>query len=76
MGRAYSTNGEKGKAYRILMGKPEGRRSLERLRRIWANNIKTNLTDIASTVMDWTDLSQYKGQWRTSANTIIKLRVP
>jgi hypothetical protein len=40
MGRAYSTNGEKRNAYRILVGKLEGKRPLGRPRRRWVNNIK------------------------------------
>jgi hypothetical protein len=40
MGRAYSKNGEKRNAYKILMGKPEGKRPLGRTRRRWVDNIK------------------------------------
>jgi hypothetical protein len=43
MGRAYSTNGEKMNAYRILVGKPEGRRPLGRQRHGWVDNIKVDL---------------------------------
>jgi hypothetical protein len=46
MGKECSTNGEKGKAYRILVGKPEGRRSLGRPRRRRVNNIKMYLREI------------------------------
>jgi hypothetical protein len=45
MGSAYSTNGEKRKAYRILVGKPEGKRPLGRPRRRWVDNIKTDIGD-------------------------------
>jgi hypothetical protein len=44
MGRACSTNGEKKNAYRILAGKPEGKRPLGRLRRRWVDNIKINVS--------------------------------
>jgi hypothetical protein len=46
MGRARSTNGEKRNAYRILVGKPEGKRPLERRRRRWVDNIKMDLRQI------------------------------
>jgi hypothetical protein len=46
MGRACSTNGEKRNPYRILVGKPKGKRPLGRSRRRWVNNIKIDLTEI------------------------------
>jgi hypothetical protein len=46
MGRAYSTHGAKKNAYRILMGKPEGKRPLGRLRHRWVNNVKMDLREI------------------------------
>jgi hypothetical protein len=57
MGRECSTNGEKRNAYRILVGKPEGKRSLGRPRRRWVDNIKLDLRDIRWGVMDWIDLA-------------------
>jgi hypothetical protein len=45
MGRACSTNGEKRNAYRVLVGKPEGKEPLGRPRRRWVNNIKIDLRD-------------------------------
>jgi hypothetical protein len=52
-------------AYRILEGKPEGRRPLGRSRRRWVNNIKTNLRETRWGGMDWIDLAQDRGHWRT-----------
>jgi hypothetical protein len=49
--------GEKRNAYRILVGKPEGKRPLERPRRRWLDNIKMHLTEIGSDGMDWTNLA-------------------
>jgi hypothetical protein len=68
--------GEKRNAYRILMGKPEGKRSLGRPRRRWVDNIKIDLTDIGWDGMDWIDLAQDWDQWRALVNTAINLRVP
>jgi hypothetical protein len=52
MGGAYSTNGEKRNAYRISVGKPEGRRPLGRPRRRWVDNIKMDLREIARDGVD------------------------
>jgi hypothetical protein len=76
IGRACSTNGEKRNAYRILVGKPEGKRPLERPRRRCVDNIKINLREIGLDGMDWIDLSQDRYQWRALVNTVINLRVP
>jgi hypothetical protein len=58
MGKACSTNGETRNAYRILVGKPEGKRPLGRSRRRWVDNIKIYLREIEWDGMDWIDLSQ------------------
>jgi hypothetical protein len=68
--------GEKKNAYRILLGKPEGKRPLGRLRRRWVDNIKMDLRDIGWDDMDWIDLIQDRDQWRTLVNTVMNLRVP
>jgi hypothetical protein len=46
MGRACGTNAEKRNAYRVLVGKPEGNRPLERPRRRWVDNIKMDVREI------------------------------
>jgi hypothetical protein len=76
MGRACSTNGETRNAYRILVGKPEGRRSLGRPRRRWVDNIKMDLREIGWDDMDWIDLAQVRDQGRALVNTVMNLRVP
>jgi hypothetical protein len=58
MGRACSTNGEKRNAYRILVGKPEGKRPLGRPNRTLVDNIKMDLREIQWAGMDWIDLAQ------------------
>jgi hypothetical protein len=76
MGRACSTKLEKRNAYRILMGKPEGKTPLGRPRRRWMNNIKIDLREIGWDGMDWIDLAQDRDQWRALVNTVMNLRVP
>jgi hypothetical protein len=68
--------GEKRNAYRILVGKPEGRRPLGRQRRRWVDNIKMDLRAIGWDGVDWVDLAQDRDQWRALVNTVMNLRVP
>jgi hypothetical protein len=68
--------GEKRNAYRILVGKPEGKRPLGRPRRRWEDNIRMDLRDIGWGGMDWIDLAQDRDQWRALVNTVMNLRVP
>jgi hypothetical protein len=75
MGEACSTNGEKRNAYRILVGKPEGRRQLGRPRRRWLGK-KVYLREIGWDGVDWIDMAQDKDQWRTLVNTVLNPRVP
>jgi hypothetical protein len=76
MGRACSTNGEKRNAYRILVGNPDGKRPMGRLRHRWVDNIKMDIREIGWDGMDWIDLAQDRDQWRTLMNTMVKFRVP
>jgi hypothetical protein len=76
MDRACSTNGKKRNAYRILVGKPEGKRSLGRPRCRWVDNIKKNIREIGWDGMDWIDLVQDRDHWRALVNTVMNLRVP
>jgi hypothetical protein len=76
MGRACSTNGEKRNTYRILVGKPEGKRPLGRPRRRWMDSIKMDLREIDGDDMDWIDLIQDRDRWRALVDTIMNLRVP
>jgi hypothetical protein len=68
--------GETRNAYRILVGKPEGKRPLGRPRRRWVDNIKMNLGEIGCDGRDWIELAQDRDQWRALVNTMMNLRVP
>jgi hypothetical protein len=62
MGRTCSTNGAKSNVYRILVGRPEGKRLLGRPRRRWVGNIKLDLREIGWDGMDWIDVAQDREQ--------------
>jgi hypothetical protein len=66
---------EKRGAYRILVGRPEGRRPLGRSRRRWEDNIKMDLQDVGWG-MDWIELAQDRDRWRALVNAVMNLRVP
>jgi hypothetical protein len=68
--------GENWNPYRILVGKPEGRRPLGRPRRGWEDNIKMGLREIGWGGMDWIDVAQDRDQWMALVNTVMNLRVP
>jgi hypothetical protein len=68
--------GEKRNAFRILVGKPESKRPLGKPRRRLVDNIKMVLGEIGWDGVDWIDLAQDRGQWRTLVNTVMNLRVP
>jgi hypothetical protein len=66
---------EKRNAYRILVGKPEGKRSLRRPRRRWVNNIKIDLRARGWDGLDLIDLIQDRDQWKALVNMVINLWV-
>jgi hypothetical protein len=63
-------------AYRILVGKPEGKRPLGRSRHRWVDNIKMDLREIGWDGMDWFDLAQDRNQFRALVNMVMNLCVP
>jgi hypothetical protein len=67
--------GEKRDSYRILVGKPEGKRPLGGPRREWVDNVKRDLREIRWDGMDCIDLAQDRDQWRALVNTVMNLRV-
>jgi hypothetical protein len=75
MGGACSTHGKNRNAYRVLVGKPEGKRPLRRPRRRWKGNIKMDLSEIGWSGMDWIDLAQDRDQCRALVNTVMNLWV-
>jgi hypothetical protein len=68
--------GEKRSAYRILVGEPEGKIPLARIRCRWEDNIKMDISETGWGGMDWIDLVQDGDQWRALANTVMNRRVP
>jgi hypothetical protein len=60
--------------YSILVGKPEGKRSLGRPRRRWVDNIKMELREIGMGGMDWIDVAEDRDQWRALVNTVMNFR--
>ena len=68
--------GEKRVVYRVLVGKPEGKRPLEKPRHRWQDNIKLDLREMGCGGMDWIRLAQDKDRWRALVNAVMNLRVP
>jgi hypothetical protein len=76
MGGPCSTNGEKRNAYKLLLGKPEGKRPLGRPRRRWVDNIRIDLGEVEWGDVDWIDLAQDRNRWRALVNSVLNFRVP
>ena len=68
--------GEGRGVYRVLVGKPEGKRSIGRPRHMWEDNIKTDLQEVGCGGMDWIELAQERDRWRALVNAVMNLRVP
>jgi hypothetical protein len=67
--------GEERKVYKVLVGKPEGRRALERPRRRWENGIRMDLREIGLEGVDWIRLAQDRDRWRAVINAVMNRRV-
>jgi len=63
--------GERRGAYRVLVGKPEGKRPLGRPKHRWEDNIKMGLPRVGSEGMDWIELAQDRDSWRAHANAVM-----
>jgi hypothetical protein len=68
--------GEKRKAYRSLVGKPEGRRPLGRPRRSWVDIIRMYLGEVGWGDVDWIGLAKDRNRWRALVNSVLNFRVP
>jgi len=68
--------GEKRGVYRVLVGKPEGRRPLGRPRRRWEDNIEMDHQEVGCGDMDWIGLAQDIDTWRAFVTAVVNLWVP
>jgi len=62
--------------FKVLVGKPEGKRPLGRHRRRWEDNIKMDLQEVGCGGMDWIELAQDKDRWRALVNAVMNIWVP
>jgi hypothetical protein len=67
--------GEERKVYKVLVGKPEGKRPLGRTRRRWKDGIRMDLREIGLGDVDWIQLSQDRDRWRAVVSAVMNLRV-
>ena len=68
--------GEERRVYRVLVGKPEGKRPLGRPRRKWVDNITMDLQEVGCGHVDWIGLAQDRDRWRTLVSAVMNLQVP
>jgi transposase len=66
----------RGEVYRVLLGRPEGKRPVGRPRRRWEDHIKMDLREIGIDGARWIQLAQDRVQWRAFLKTLMNLRVP
>jgi hypothetical protein len=74
--RHVARMGEEMVVYRVLVGKPEGKRPPGRPRRRWVDNIRNDLQEVGCGHMDWIVLAQDRDRWRTLVSAVMNLRVP
>jgi hypothetical protein len=66
----------RGGIYRVLVGKPEGKRPLGRPRSRWEDNIKIDIQEVGCGGMDWFELAREMDRWRVLVNAVMDFRVP
>jgi len=76
MGGHIARTGERGGLYRVLVGKPEGKRPLGSPRRRWEDNIKMELQEVVSGGVDWIELAQERDRWQALVTAVMNLWVP
>ena len=74
--RHVARMGEKRGLYRVLVGKPDGKRQFGRPRLRWENNIKIDLQEVGCGDVDWIELAQDTDRWRALVSAAMNLRVP
>ena len=76
MGGECSAYGERRGIYRVLVGKPEGKRPTGSPSPMWEDNIKMDLQEVGCGVMDWIEFAQDRDRWPALVNAEMNLRVP
>jgi hypothetical protein len=76
VGGECGTHGRGEKRVQVLMGRPEGKRPLERPRRRWEDGIKMDLREIGEGGVEWIHMAQDRDRWRAVVNAVMKLRIP
>ena len=74
-GHVARNRGRRG-VYRILVGKPEGKKPFGRPRRRWEDNIKVDLQEVGCGGIEWTELAQDRDRWQALVNAVMNIRVP
>jgi len=68
--------GQGREVYKVLVGKPEGKRSLGRPRHRWEDNIKMDLQEVGGGSGDWMELAEDRDRWRALVSTVMNMQVP
>ena len=76
MGGHVTRMGERRGVYRVLVGRPEGKRKHGRPRRRWKDNIKMDLQEVGCGGMDWIEMAQDRERWPALVNEVTNFRVP
>ena len=76
MGGGCSTYEGRERLHKVLVGKSQGKRPLERPRRRWQDNIKTDLQELGRGCGDWMELAKDRDRWRELVSTVMNFRVP